>query len=61
MVIELPTPAEMFLRACRREVRERPEPSDGAVAGELGTFCFPEIVTNANKFILLSNGTDAPG
>jgi hypothetical protein len=38
MMIEMPNRAEMLLRACRAKVRGRREPSDGAVAGELGTF-----------------------
>ena len=40
MVIEMPNPAEMPLRACRTKARGRREPSDGAVAGKLGTFAF---------------------
>ena len=38
MMIEMPNRAEMLLRACRAKVRWRREPSDGAVAGKLGTF-----------------------
>jgi hypothetical protein len=38
MMIEMRNRAEMLLRACRAKVRWRREPSDGAVAGKLGTF-----------------------
>ena len=60
MMIEMPNRAEMLRRGCRAKVRGRREPSDGAVAGKLGTFAFQKSELMLIGFILLSDGTDAP-
>jgi hypothetical protein len=42
-MIEMPNRAEMLRRACRAKVRGEREPSDGAVAGKLGTFALQKL------------------
>jgi hypothetical protein len=43
IMIEMPNRAEMLRHACRAKVRGESEPSDGAVAGKLGTFALRKL------------------